>query len=163
LNASNSTPFPPAATKSRALPAIFCAGLVAGVLDISAAFITWAPKGITPSRILHGIASAAIGPRSFQGGWPTAALGLAFHFLIAFTAAAVFYAASRKISFMLRQPVLAGIIYGVLVYGFMYWVVVPLSMLHRGPVTLSGTVIAVVTHMICVGLPISLIISRFSR
>lgn len=148
---------------SRPIPTIFWAGLACGVLDISAAFLTWAPKGITPARILHGIASAAIGPRSFRGGWPTAALGLAFHFLIAFSAAAVFYAGSRKISFMLRQPVLAGIVYGVLVYLFMYWVVLPLSIFHRGPATVSATIIAIVTHMICVGLPISLLVHRFSR
>ena len=74
----------------------------------------------------------------------TAALGLALHFVIAFAAAAVFYAARRKLRFMTRQPVISGVAYGVGVYPVMYW-------------------IAVVTHVVCVGLPTSLVVSRFSR
>jgi hypothetical protein len=40
-----------------------------------------------------------------------AVLGLALHFLIAFSAATVFYVASRKIAFMTLQPVLSGVLY----------------------------------------------------
>ena len=69
---------------------------------------------------------------AFRGGWATAALGLAIHFLIAFTAAAVFYAASRRIAALLHHPWFAGVGYALVVYGFMYWVVMPLSRLRRG-------------------------------
>lgn len=150
-------------TTSRALPTILGAGLLCGVMDITAAFVTWAPKGISPRQILQGIASGLIGPASFRGGWTTTALGLAIHFLIAFTAAAVFYAASRKLRALLDHPWLAGIGYALVVYGFMYWVVIPLDHLRSKPVTLSGAVIAIMTHIICVGLPISLVIHRFAR
>jgi hypothetical protein len=74
----------------RTFSAICWAGLTCGVLDITAAFVTWAPKGVTPTRILQGIASGVLGPRSFSGGRETAAIGLGFHFLIAFSAATVF-------------------------------------------------------------------------
>jgi hypothetical protein len=37
-------------------------------MDITAAFITWAPRGVTPFWILQGIASALFGQRSFEGG-----------------------------------------------------------------------------------------------
>ena len=151
------------ATSSRPLAAIFAAGLLCGVMDITAAFLTLAPKGISPRQILQGIASGLIGPMSFRGGWATSALGLALHFLIAFTAAAVFYLASRKIPALLDRPWLAGVGYALVVYGFMYWVVIPLDHLRSKPVTLSGTVVAIVTHIICVGLPISLVIHRFMR
>jgi hypothetical protein len=132
-------------------------------MDITAAFLTLAPKGISPRQILQGIASGLIGSRSFRGGWATSALGLALHFLIAFTAAAVFYVASRKIPALLDRPWLAGVGYALVVYGFMYWIVIPLDHLRSKPVTLSGTVVAIVTHIICVGLPISLVIHRFVR
>jgi hypothetical protein len=132
-------------------------------MDITAAFLTSAPKGISPRHILQGIASGLIGPTSFRGGWATSALGLALHFLIAFTAAAVFYVASRKIPALLDRPWLAGVGYALVVYGFMYWIVIPLDHLRSKPVTLSGTVVAIVTHIICVGLPISLVIHRFVR
>jgi len=146
----------------RALPVIVRAGLLCGVLDITAAFVTWAPKGVMPADILHGIASALIGPQSFQGGWPTAALGLALHFFIAFSAATVFYLASRKLLFMTRQPVLSGVLYGVVVYLVMYWVVVPLSRYHPHPFSISVTAIAILTHMVCVGLPISLVVRSYA-
>ena len=81
---------------------IVAAGLLCGAMDITAAFITWVPKGVSPRRLLQGIASGLLGPAAFRGGLPTTALGLTLHFLIAFTAAAVFYAASRRIGALLH-------------------------------------------------------------
>ena len=147
---------------SRALLAIFSAGLLCGCMDITAAFITWWPKGVKPSRLLQGIAAGWLGPASFKGGTTTAAVGLAFHFLIAFTAAAVFFVASRKLAFMTGRPILSGVLYGIAVYLVMYWIVMPLSNFH-GTKTITSSIIAIVTHIICVGLPISLVIHRFSR
>jgi len=149
------------AQNSRPGAAIFYAGLLCGVMDISAAFITWYPKGIMPARILRGVAAGALGPKSMSGGWQTATLGLAIHFFIAFTAATVFYLASRKLTFMVRQPFIYGPIYGVLVYTFMYWVVMPLSARPPGKFSLFNTLIAIITHIICVGTPIALVESRF--
>jgi hypothetical protein len=152
------------AATSRAFPAIFAAGLLCGVMDITAAFLlAWVPNRVRPVRLLQGIASGLLGRASFQHGWATGALGLGFHFLIAFTAAAVFYAGSRKLPALLDHPWVAGVGYALVVYGVMYWIVMPLSRLHRHPVTLSYTVTAIVTHIVCVGLPISLVIHRFAR
>jgi len=148
---------------SRAFRAIFWAGLLCGVMDITAAFVTWAPKGITPARILRGISTGLLGPRALQGGWKTAALGLACHFFVAFSAATVFYLASRKITFMTRHFIAAGVLYGVAVYLVMYWVVMPLSLVRRGPFSWTNTIIAIITHMVCVGSPISFVMHRYSR
>ncbi len=157
-----STPSLALASGSRPLAAIMSAGLLCGVMDISAAFITWWPKGVKPSRLLQGVAAGWLGPKSFNGGMATAALGLAFHFLIAFTAAFVFYVASRHLAFMIQQPVVSGVLYGIMVYLAMYWLVMPLSNFHRAQ-TVTSSIVAIVTHIICVGLPISLVIHRFSR
>jgi len=154
---------PPSLEKPTALPVILRAGVLCGVMDITAAFVTWYRKGVMPTRILQGIASGALGPSSFQGGWKTATLGLGFHFLIAFAAATLFYLASRKLPFMTRRPFLSGVLYGVAVYGFMYWIIIPLSAIRRGPFSLSGTITAIIVHMVCVGLPISLVVKRYSR
>ncbi len=147
---------------SRAFAAIFSAGLLCGAMDITAAFITWWPKGVKPARLLQGVAAGWLGPKSFDGGMATAALGLAFHFLIAFTAATVFYVASRQLTFMINRPVVSGVLYGIAVYLVMYWVVMPLSNFH-GTKTVTSSIIAIITHIVCVGLPISLVIHRFSR
>jgi hypothetical protein len=45
----------------------------------------------------------------------------------------------------------------------MNFVVLPLSLVTRGPVTVSGFVIGLLTIMLCVGPPIALIVRRFSR
>jgi hypothetical protein len=113
--------------RSRALPTIALAGLIAGILDITSAFVIAGIKGTGSLRMLQGIASGLLGQRSFEGGMATAGLGLAIHFLIAFTAAAVFYAASRKFSSLTEHAVLSGLLYGIAVYIFMYWIVVPLA------------------------------------
>lgn len=143
---------------------IFWGGLIAGTLDICAAFLTaWLRAGVSPVRVLHFIASGLLGRAAFTGGAKTALLGLALHFLIATGAAAVFYFASRKWLFLIERPVHFGLLYGVAVYLFMNFVVLPLSLVPRGPVTISGFVIGLLTIMFCVGLPISLIVRRFSR
>lgn len=131
-------------------------------MDITAAFVTWAPRGIRPAQILRGIASGLLGPKSFDGGWQTALFGTVLHFGIAFSAAGVFYGASRKLLFLRRRPVLSGVLYGIAVYVFMYWVVLPLSAYHKPPFSISATIMAIVTHIVCVGLPISLIVDRYS-
>jgi hypothetical protein len=159
MSASNSPQI--AARPHGAFPAIFSAGSLAGVFDISAAFITWAPQGVPPVGILQGIASGFLGPQAFKEGTASALLGGAIHFLIAFSVAAVFYLASRKIDFMTRRPILAGVLYGVCVYVVMYWIVMPLAKMHPAH-TLTRSIVAIVTHMVCVGLPISLMVRRYS-
>ena len=143
---------------------IFWGGLIAGTLDICAAFLTaWLRSGVSPVRVLHFVASGLIGRAAFSGGAKTALLGLALHFLIATVATAVFYLASRKWLFLIERPVHFGLLYGIAVYLFMNFVVLPLSLVTRGPVTVSGFVIGLLTIMFFVGLPIALIVRRFSR
>jgi hypothetical protein len=148
--------------RARTSRAIFWAGSVCGLMDITAAFITWSFHGVSPFRILQAIASGLLGPSSFHGGWPTALLGAVCHFSIAFSAATVFYLASHKLLFLAHHPILSGIAYGVAVYLVMYWIVIPLSRLQPSPFSLSRTALAIVTHIFCVGLPISLLVHRFS-
>jgi hypothetical protein len=158
----NGSPSARTKEKSRAFPAIAWATLTAGVLDISSAFILGYPKGVGPIRVLQGVAAGLIGRESaINGGLATAGLGLAIHFFIAFVVASVFYAASRKLIFLTRHPVISGLLYGVVVYGFMYWIVMPLAYPVVHP-SLSRDVTAVCVHMFLIGLPIALIVRRFS-
>jgi hypothetical protein len=155
------TQAPPYA-RTGAIATIFRAGLVCGVLDISAAFITWSFSGVHPFRILQGIASGLLGPQAFQGGWPSALLGAVCHFFIAFSAATVFYLVSRKWKFLGQHATFSGVSYGIAVYFVMYWMVMPLSRLHPEPFSSARTALAIVTHIFCVGLPISLTTRRYS-
>ena len=156
----NSKSFPNAAK------VIVVGGLISGTLDLTAAFVSaYLRSGTTPKMVCQFIASGAIGPPAFTGGYKTAVLGVAFHFLIATTAAAVFYLASRKLRFLLKWPVPTGLLYGVLVYLFMNFVVLPRSAITpaRVPPTLSARAIQALIIMFCVGLPIALIVRWFSK
>ena len=85
---------------------ILLGGTLAGVLDILAAFLMSWPR-VPPVRVLQYIASGALGPAAFRGGAATAAAGLAFHFVIAFGAAAAYVAASRRWPLLLTRPLRA--------------------------------------------------------
>jgi hypothetical protein len=143
---------------------IFWGGLIAGTLDICAACLTsWLRAGVGPVRVLHSVASGLLGAAAFDGGAKTAVLGLALHFLIATGATVVFYLASRKMMFLIERPVTFGLLYGVAVYAFMNFVVLPLSNVARRPIPVSGRIIGVLIIMFCIGLPIALVVRRYSR
>jgi len=151
-------------TFSKAVLAIFWGGLACGVLDIGQAFIVFGLlRGAAPVRVLQSVASGLLGAKAFQGGAGSAALGLTLHFLIAFTAAAIYYAASRNIGFMNQRAVLSGLLYGEMVFLFMNFVVVPLSAIHRvPPFTMAQLITGPIGHTFLVGLPIALAVRKFS-
>lgn len=154
-----------AASNTKAYQVILLGGLIAGTLDITGAcVVSWLRAGVSPVRVFQSVASGLLGPAASTGGAKTAALGLALHFFIATVWTAVFYFASRKLRFMVSRPVPIGLLYGVVVYLFMNFVVIPLSAVpRRGPPPLSGRIIGLLVIIFCIGLPISLIVSRFSR
>jgi hypothetical protein len=138
--------------------------LIAGVLDITAAIITTLVRGGRPTRMLQSIASGVLGAGSYQGGTKTIALGLMLHFVIALGATAVFYAASRKLRFLVRQAIISGLLYGIAVFFFMNLVVLPLSAVpFKVSFGASQLITGLIVHMLCVGLPIALVVRHFSR
>ena len=151
------------ARNPRALPTILRAGLVSGALDITAALIVYARFGRFSVRLLQGIASGLLGQAAFQGGLATALLGLVCHFFIATSAAAVYFAGSRRLPILIERAVVSGALYGMAVYFFMQLVVIPLSAIGPRPFSLRATIIGIVIHIFCVGLPIALIVRRYSR
>lgn len=156
----------PARTSTSAGMAIFVGGLVAGILDISSAIIAYRSRGATPMRVFQSVASGAFGREAaYAGGMKTALAGFGFHFLIAFTAAAVFYLASRKLRFLVDNALLWGLVYGLCVWAFMNYVVLPLSAIGHStpPMTWQALVTGVGGHPFLVGLPIALATRRFGR
>lgn len=144
--------------------AIVMGGLIAGTLDILAAFVNSGLRGVSPTRVLQSIASGLLGRDAFNGGFATAALGLVLHLFIATTATAVYYAASRKLKVLVDQPIICGLTYGIPVYLVMNLVVLPLSAIpfkvSHAPANVAT---AALILMFCVGLPIALVVRRYSR
>ena len=124
----------------RSARVIFWAGLIAGTLDLTGAcVVSWLRAGVT------------------------AVLGVVLHFIIATTWAAVYYLASRRLSFLIDHTMIAGVIYGVFVWLFMNFVVLPLSAVTKRPIPLSSRIIGMLIIIFCIGLPIAFIVRRFSK
>jgi uncharacterized membrane protein YagU involved in acid resistance len=151
--------------KPKAYRAIFWGGLIVGVMDITAAFVTSGLRGRSPLWVLQSVAGGWLGANAFKGGMNTAVLGIVTHFFIATTVAAVYYAASERLPLLKRQAIICGLSYGVTVYLFMYMVVLPLSAYHfkffNQP--LSAILTGVLIHLFCVGLPIALVVRRIAK
>ena len=112
------------------------------------------------------IASGLIGGGSSQGGWATVLLGVSLHFLIAFIWATIYYGASLKLPALIRQPLICGPLYGVVVYFAMQIIVLPLSAIRKPPFSFAAPLQmlqGIIVHIICVGLPIALSARRAAR
>ena len=151
-----------------AAKAILIGGLVAGAFDITYACVFFGIiRGFGSIRILQSVARGALGNQAFQGGLKTAALGLFFHFLIALTAATVYFLLSRGLRFMVTYPIICGILYGACVYFFMYGIVMRVSAIHSTtlPWNYPWAVLIpnLLIHMLGIGLPIALATRRYSK
>ncbi len=146
------------ARKTRALLAIAVGGLFAGTLDLLQACILFGWD------IPLSIAGGLLGPEAVHGGLGTYVLGLTLHYFIASSAAAIYFAASRRLTFLTEYPLVCGLFFGAAVEEVMNLVVLPLSALHaRGPYQLHDLIQGLLVHMVVVGLPISFSIRRFSK
>ena len=160
MSSSISEATPAAAGPARALRFIVLGGAVAATCDITYALIYYPLRGVAPERVLQSVASGLLGKGSFEGGAASAALGLLLHYGICIVAASVFWFAARRLAWLGERAVLAGLLFGLCVYGFMNFVVLPLSAYPyplRFPLLTTAT--GLLAHML-VGLSIALITRR---
>jgi hypothetical protein len=150
---------------SSAWKGILAGGAIAGLLDIIFAFVFYGlTRGLTLVRILQSVASGLLGSKAFEGGVGSAALGAFFQLFIPTVAAAVYFGFDRMFSFVRKNPVVCGILYGVVIYLFMNFVVLPLSAIpFKVRLPIAVVIPGLLAHMFIIGLPIALAIRRFSR
>src|SRR5271168_1568250 len=141
---------------------IALAGLVCGALDLLVTSTLFKLKGGAYEKLFQFIASGALGAAAFTGGKATAAAGVLFHFFIACSVAAVYYAASLRLNILLMHVFFSGIVYGAAVHLVMSLIVVPLSAAPKRAFSLVAFFTQLVVHMFFVGLPIAYIVARFS-
>jgi hypothetical protein len=148
--------------RSRRVQAIVAGGLAVAVLDAADAVVAYKLAfGMTPVAIYQFVASGLVGPAAFAGGAPAALLGLAVHFLVAFSAAAVFVLASERLPQLRRDAVGWGLAFGVAVFAVMSFGVIPLSRIGASTPPWPLVVNGVLGHALLVGLPIALAARRF--
>ena len=144
--------------KRSAVLAIAVGSAIAGTLDLLQACILFGWD------IPLAIAAGLLGDQALHGGTVTYLLGVLLHFFIASSAAAIYYAVSRKLTFLTEHLLVCGLFFGIAVQEVMNLVVLPLSALHaRGPYKLHSLIEGLMVHMLVVGLPISYSVRRFAK
>ena len=107
---------------SNSLQAILWGGMAAGVADILSAIGN--QKG-NVLGVLQYVGSGLIGKSAFEGGWMTAGVGLAVHLGLTTIMATLFVLAAQRWVVLRQRPWAAGLIYGALLFGAMFHVIVP--------------------------------------
>jgi len=145
--------------QTRLLRPILIGGLIAGFLDLVAAFISFG------WGVPRAIASGLLGSRAFQGGLATWLLGVFLQFFIATAAATVYCLTSRRLRFLKDHFLVCGMFFGIAVYLVMNLIVLPLSAVpfKVGPFPVRGLIQGLVIHMLIIGLPISASLRFFSE
>lgn len=110
-----------------AWPLVVAGGLAIAATDLIYCVLFWSPQGVSPMRILQGIAAGALGRASFQGGIATALLGAGFQWLIGTCYVLAYAVAARRVAPLRTHPRRYGIAYGMLLYMVMNNIIVPLS------------------------------------
>ena len=146
------------ANRTRAFVYVLIGGLVVGTLDITYACVFWALKaGVPPQRIFQSVARGVLGAAAFSGGAATAALGLFLHYFIAIMMSIAYYVVARRWTALVQRPLLFGAAYGLVLYGVMNYIVIPLSAARGGG---SGGAfwvgLSIIVHALLIGVPIAL-------
>lgn len=135
---------------------VLIGGLAMGSLDLIFACAFWgALHGVAPERILQSIAAGVQGKAAFDGGAGSAMLGAACHYFIATMMVMAYYIASRRMRGLVERPLRYGLPYGLLLYGVMTYVVVPMSNAPQPtkvylPWVVAGIIMHAILGVICV-------------
>ncbi len=150
-------------TQSKPANPILTAVLVAGTLDILGAFTQfYIMRKMNPAPIvLKYIASGVFGPDAMKGGAGMMIIGLLFHYLIVLGCVLAFYWLYPRVSVMRYNKWLTAVVYGLLVWVVTNLVIVPLSLVRRGPFNLNNALIAMLILIVMIGIPLSFIIGNY--
>lgn len=147
---------------STLLRAVLKSGLLVGSLDILAAFASsWLQHKVPPERVLQYIASAVYGPQAYTGGAQYSSMGLLFHYLIALAFSLFFYLLYASFNWMRKNKILTGLIYGFFMWAVMSQLVLPLTRVQQGQLSIKGAVIAVLILAAAIGIPLAFMAEKF--
>jgi hypothetical protein len=140
------------------LKTILISGIVAGILDCISAVVFLGKMNF--AGVWKYVASGYFGTDAFAGGNEMVVYGLFFHFLIAMFWAVIFYFIFSKINFFNTNPIIGGLLYGIIIWLAMNLIVLPFTHIPKSNFTTISVAKNIVILMLCVGLPISLIANR---
>ena len=136
------------------------AGLLTGITDgLFSSILATVFYHSTVTRLFQGVASTLLGKQAFDGGTPTALLGVLMHFGVAFGWSAVFLFLVMRLRWV--HSLLSsryGVVTVAALYGPSIWMVMSLAviplLLHRPPAINVRWWIQLIGHFPFVGMPI---------
>jgi hypothetical protein len=153
-------------TSSRVLKAAVWGGLIAATIDLSYALIHHSVFGEAAFlRIPQSIAAGLLGREAaFAGGLSTALLGTVLHYFILIVASGIYAAVSLRLRVLVRQPWVCGVAFGLAVFAFMRFVVLPLSAIGSARLPQGQYLVGeLLSHLFGVGVPIAFMARRYTE
>jgi len=143
---------------------IIITGLIAGTLDIIGACVAsyWI-RGTQPSRVLKYIASGIFGKDASAGGYGMMAMGLIFHYIIAFSCTIIFFWCYRRMDILRKSILVDAVLIALVAWAVTNYLVIPLSRIHPAPFNLTSAARAIGILIVCIGLPISIMAKKSFR
>ena len=147
-------------TNNHARNLVLLAGFTAGLADLLFASITRVMNGGSWTDPWKGVAGCLIGEAAREGGFEIVLLGIALHFFICFSAAAMLYFILKKAPALPRQWLLIAVVYGIVFMLVMNYVVAPLSRAGRPIYPVETLPINALWHILLVGLASAWFVTR---
>ena len=143
---------------------IIYAGLLAGALDILAAFADYyIATGKGPEGVLRFIASGVFGKDAFTGTTMMIWLGLLFHFIIVFALTIGFFIIYPRIKLLQLNIVLTAIIFALVSWAITNLIIVPLSNTPSIPFKFSNALKAFCILIFTIGFPLAIIFRNYYK
>ena len=142
---------------------IFLSGLIAGTLDMLAALIVYAVilQKTTAIKILQSITSGIFKKDAYSGGSQMALYGLLLHYFIALTFAWFYFTIYPYFTFLKKNTLLSGILFGVFVWIIMNLVVLPTVFPVLPEKHLDfPLILSILILIFCIGIPIAFITKK---
>lgn len=141
---------------------IILATILCGTLDILLATGLTLMRGREPAAMLRFVASGPF-PRATEWGDAGSVLGLIVHFTLMAIMVGVFVIAARNFASLLDRPLVSLIAYGLITYGVMNLLVVPLRFPAAWPPSGLSIGTQLFAHVVLVALPTVLIARHYFR
>ena len=139
---------------------IILATLVCATLDILLAVMLTLMRGKEPAGMLRFVASGPF-PQATEWGVSGSVLGLVVHYGLMAIMVAAFVLAARSVPALINQPLLSGLIYGLITYVVMNLIVVPLRFPAAWPPKSFAIATQLFAHIVLVGWPLAFITRQY--
>jgi hypothetical protein len=101
------------------------------------------------------------GKAAFTGGYEMMAIGLLFHFIIAFACTAVFFLLYPILKILHHKIILNSLLIAIVTWAVTTQMVIPFSKIQQPPFDAGKAAIAAGILFLCIGLPVSLSAKKF--